>query len=119
MIDQSDGILHSEKICLILTSYIADILLLVGWIVLAVAGCTVQFYRERKKPPFPPCPYQVYKFRRDSRLTMDPCQPTDTAVNAPHVDADTDPLLPHTNFTSESHNQNTSAQSQGHSKVTD
>ena len=33
-----------------------DIILLTAWPVLVLTGVTVQWYRERKRPPFPPPP---------------------------------------------------------------
>ncbi|XP_067655537.1 transmembrane 7 superfamily member 3-like [Haliotis asinina] len=44
-----------------------EVILSVVWAGLFIAGTVFQFYRERKKPPFPPCPAHVKKAKRLER----------------------------------------------------
>ncbi|XP_046342110.2 transmembrane 7 superfamily member 3-like [Haliotis rufescens] len=44
-----------------------EVILTVLWAGLFIVGTVFQFYRERKKPPFPPCPAHVKKARRLER----------------------------------------------------
>lgn len=38
------------------------------WSLLFSAAILFQLWRERKRPPFPPCPYQVYKNKRKAKV---------------------------------------------------
>lgn len=51
-----------------------DFILLAVWAMLAIGGITVQLRRERREPPFPPHPYQIWKRERERRITniLDP-----------------------------------------------
>ncbi len=88
------------------TFSISDIVLLVVWGVLAVSGAAFQYYRERYKPPFPPCPWSDRKMREALRIDFQNCPPPDERVPAerrpPDRDLDADertPLLTHSQHT--------------------
>ncbi|XP_029456032.1 transmembrane 7 superfamily member 3 isoform X2 [Rhinatrema bivittatum] len=51
-----------------------DIIIIIVWMVLVVSGITVQSYREKGQPPFPPNPYQMWRRERARRQTniLDP-----------------------------------------------
>ncbi|KAH0616450.1 hypothetical protein JD844_027553 [Phrynosoma platyrhinos] len=51
-----------------------DFILLAVWAMLAIGGITVQLRRERRKAPFPPHPYRLWKRERERRVTniLDP-----------------------------------------------
>ncbi|XP_062990324.1 transmembrane 7 superfamily member 3 [Elgaria multicarinata webbii] len=51
-----------------------DLIILAVWAMLAIGGITVQLRRERRKAPFPPHPYRLWKRDRERRVTniLDP-----------------------------------------------
>jgi len=42
-----------------------DLILIVGWLTVCAAALVTQLLLERKKPPFPPSPFQQWRWRRE------------------------------------------------------
>ena len=73
-----------------------DIILTVSLVVICIAGMVFQYYRERGHRPFPPCPYQEYKWRRANPPTLTRtynAEPTRPAPRQATNQPEHDPLL--------------------------
>ncbi|XP_069679449.1 transmembrane 7 superfamily member 3-like [Periplaneta americana] len=70
---------------------VKDTVLCILWIALAAVGITIQWYKQRGKPPFPPPPFLRYRERfRRSRFTPTSNVPTEQTPLL--IDADVPPI---------------------------
>ena len=52
--------------------FFSDIILTCVWAMLFIAGAVFQFYREKGRPQFPPCPRKLRQLRRLEKNGLDP-----------------------------------------------
>lgn len=52
--------------------YFSEIILTCVWAVLFIAGAVFQFYREKGRADFPPCPRKIRQLRRLENNGLDP-----------------------------------------------
>ncbi|CAH1257286.1 TM7SF3 [Branchiostoma lanceolatum] len=67
---------------------VKDYVLVALWVLLSILGAVSQFYRERGREDFPPCPYELYRKKRQESLPQPNIQQPDQQDRE-----ETEPLL--------------------------